>query len=102
MPSFDDSKLAFCCSPHPNMPKLELSQAEIADIAGPEKETLNVAYTRPADHDNRREQYRAETGKEFVRRLLALNHAIDGRMLPVLHLHPAPRRATLIGSVTRL
>ena len=45
MPSFDDSKLAFCCSPHPNMPKLELSQAEIADIAGPEKETLNVAYT---------------------------------------------------------
>ena len=84
MPSFDDSKLVFCCSPHPNMPKLELSQAEIADIAGPEKETLNVAYTRPADHDNRREQYRAEIGKEFVRRLLALHHAIDGRMLPVL------------------
>jgi hypothetical protein len=74
------------------MPKLELSQAEIADIAGREKETLNVANTRPADHD-RREQYRAEIGKEFVRRLLALHHAIDGRMLRVLHLHPVPRRA---------
>ena len=44
------------------MPKLELSQAEIADIAGREKETLNVANAQPADHD-RREQYRAEIGK---------------------------------------
>jgi mono/diheme cytochrome c family protein len=34
-PSFDASRLAFLLlRPHPNMPKLELSRAEIADLAG--------------------------------------------------------------------
>jgi mono/diheme cytochrome c family protein len=34
-PSFDASKLAFLLlKPHPNMPKLELSRGEIADLAG--------------------------------------------------------------------
>jgi mono/diheme cytochrome c family protein len=34
VPSFDASKLAFLLlRPHPNMPKLELSRAEIADLA---------------------------------------------------------------------
>ena len=35
MPAFDASKLAFLLlKPHPNMPTLSLSRAEIADIAG--------------------------------------------------------------------
>jgi mono/diheme cytochrome c family protein len=35
MPAFDASKLAFLLlKPHPNMPPLSLSRAEIADIAG--------------------------------------------------------------------
>jgi hypothetical protein len=34
IPSFDASKLAFLLlRPHPNMPKLELNRAEIADLA---------------------------------------------------------------------
>lgn len=35
MPDFDENKLAFLLlRPHPNMPSLMLSRAEIADLAG--------------------------------------------------------------------